>query len=54
MNSDMAFKEIEALRAEIRTLDERLTKVESKQDKVDEILDRIAILDRKLNKLLGD
>lgn len=54
MNNDKVMMEINALRAEIRELDKRLTTVEKKQDKIDEIMDRIAILDSKLDRLLGD
>lgn len=50
--NDKVFMEIEVLRAEIRDLDKRLTQVENRQDKIDDILDRIAILDDKIDKLL--
>lgn len=52
MNEEMILREIESMRAEIRLLDDRLTKVERDQCKIDEILDRIAVLDSKIDAIL--
>lgn len=53
MNEKEIMKAIEEMRAEIRTLDERLVKVELKQEHIDEIMDRIAVLDSKIDELLS-
>lgn len=46
-------KSVEEMRAEIRMLDRRLTEVELKQSKIDDIMDRIATLDSKIDELLS-